>query len=335
MLAVNDAARLYLLASLVSKEGVLSKNAKCLLKEEILKRSEGAISLLEDSSRVVEVVHSAASRMMHSIYTDCPLELAKALSKSERGSSTNKSLIYGEVDFDSFAKILRGLPVNTGKFCDLGSGSGRAVFIARILHDFDECVGVEILHNLHRASASLRLPADVLSRESLGFVRASFLDYDWSDADVAFANSTCFEDDLMDALSDRAERLKPGAILVTFTRSLNSNAPFDLLQRERYKMSWGPATVFVHARKHANGDPFYAGGGGGDEGEDGVVSNGQRDALLTRDRDLEIALDEEEEEEEDDDICGGIAAFNKRTTASGIEGDFEHLEPLVADLIIS
>jgi hypothetical protein len=69
----------------------------------------------------------------------------------------------------------------------------------------------------------------------------SFLDFDWSDGDVIFANSTCFSDELMTLLSKQAESLKPGAIVVTFTKGMSTPA-FELLERKRYRMSWGPAT---------------------------------------------------------------------------------------------
>lgn len=72
-------------------------------------------------------------------------------------------------------------------------------------------------------------------------LQGSFLDYDWSDGDVVFANSTCFDDALMKDMADQAAKLKPGAVFVTFTKGLNSKA-FEVLERKRYKMSWGPAT---------------------------------------------------------------------------------------------
>ena len=50
-----------------------------------------------------------------------------------------------------------------------------------------------------------------------------------------------------------ATRLKPGAIFVTFTKGLNSDK-FEVLDRRRYKMSWGPATVFIHRRLHDSGE---------------------------------------------------------------------------------
>ena len=46
----------------------------------------------------------------------------------------------------------------------------------------------------------------------------SFLDFDWSDGDVVFANSTCFDDELMMDMSKKAEKLKAGALIVTFTK---------------------------------------------------------------------------------------------------------------------
>ena len=52
----------------------------------------------------------------------------------------------------------------------------------------------------------------------------------------------------------QAERLKPGAIVVTFTKGMtNSSNTFELLERKRYKMSWGPATVFIHRRLNEDG----------------------------------------------------------------------------------
>lgn len=30
---------------------------------------------------------------------------------------------------------------------------------------------------------------------------------------------------------------------------------FEVLEKKRYKMSWGPATVFIHRRLNANGSP--------------------------------------------------------------------------------
>lgn len=49
------------------------------------------------------------------------------------------------------------------------------------------------------------------------------MDFDtcnWSDADVVFANSTCFDDALMRNLATTASCLKKGSIFVTLTKRL-------------------------------------------------------------------------------------------------------------------
>lgn len=168
--------------------------------------------------------------------------------------NNEKSLIYGEVEFPSFYRILRKINPQPGlTFYDLGSGTGKAVFAARFAYDFERCIGIEILSSLHQQAAKIvdRYNSSFKQQLALGqpqhvsVFEGSFLDYDWSDGDVVFANSTCFEDDLMAQLSQQAERLKPGAMVVTFTKGMSSPA-FELLERKRSRMSWGPATGWMN-----------------------------------------------------------------------------------------
>ena len=112
-----------------------------------------------------------------------------------------------------------------------GSGNGRVVLAASLLHDFERCVGIEILQNLHddgvaalkvsslarcemqrsamlaqRFDETLRSKLPVDSKSNLKLVHGrfefscfeftrsptlhSFLEVDWSDANVVFACST-------------------------------------------------------------------------------------------------------------------------------------------------
>lgn len=65
-------------------------------------------------------------------------------------------MVYGEIEFLPFAKILHklkgygGLQKPGGVFVDVGCGSGRPVFAAALYHDFDRCIGIEILEGLHQ-----------------------------------------------------------------------------------------------------------------------------------------------------------------------------------------
>lgn len=58
----------------------------------------------------------------------------------------------------------------------------------------------------------------------ISFVGGSFLDRDNDhfDADLVFANSTCFSNELMIDIAKRAEKMRVGARFITFTVKLPS-----------------------------------------------------------------------------------------------------------------
>jgi len=270
-------AKLLLLAALLKNDRIISNNGKSFLKELILRRDSRLDGLLNKfeykrsgDSSFLEMLHDLIMEEARSTYEelfgDTSLELGKTLSKNERDSkqlTDEKSLIYGEVEFDSFYRVLRKINPPPGLvFYDLGSGTGKAVLAARFAYDFSKCIGVEILTSLHRQALTVlqRYESKFKPHLAMGqsqhvmVYEGSFLDYDWSDGDLVFANSTCFDDFLMGSLSDMAGRLKAGAIVVTFTKCM-TNAAFELLERKRYRMSWGPATVFIHRKLNADGSP--------------------------------------------------------------------------------
>ena len=183
----------------------------------------------------------------------------------------NRGLVYGEVEFDSFQKVmetaLTGLQGKPGKFTDLGSGTGKACLWVALTTSFRHIVGIELLEGLYDISNDVLdkfLKANYMavnnsdddmgmfyndSNNSIEYVNSSFLEdeYDWSDSDLVFANSTCFPEDLMMKLSVRSQVMSPGSRFITFTVSLDS--PYwRVIYKERLKMSWGFATVFVHER---------------------------------------------------------------------------------------
>ena len=108
---------------------------RALLKECILRRDPRLTAIMQgfhDSEadeafveRVNALVESEALALHADVFDECPLEVAKALSKRERNAKQldgEKSLIYGEVEFGYFARVLRKIaPRNGGVFYDLGS----------------------------------------------------------------------------------------------------------------------------------------------------------------------------------------------------------------------
>ena len=88
-----------------------------------------------------------------------------------------------------------------------------------------------------------------LGSRKFDLIQGDFLsdEYEWEEADLIFANSTCFTEDLMMKLSVKSQTCKPGTRFITFTASLDS--PYwKVIYKQQLAMSWGPATVFVHLR---------------------------------------------------------------------------------------
>lgn len=204
-----------------------------------------------------------------------------AISNSKKiEDSDNRGLVYGEVEFESFQSVieiaLTGLPNKNGKFTDLGHGTGKACLWVALTTSFQDIVGIEILDGLYEKSENVLkqffinnniniaekidattkttkaiepFPMQYTNGNKIQFIHGSFLEdeYDWSDSDVVFANSTCFPDELMMKLSVRSQLMAPGSRFITFTVSLDS--PYwKVIYKERYKMSWGFATVYIHER---------------------------------------------------------------------------------------
>ncbi|CAM9513142.1 unnamed protein product [Ectocarpus sp. 6 AP-2014] len=218
-----------------------------------------------------------------------PVAIGKAISKTERDEtdqSGNSTLVYGEITFKTLALALRkvktkyGLPGvgssgpagvlqegSGGAFYDIGSGTGKPVFAAAILHPFHKAVGIEILEGLYATSRELLKAWDGGIRDRVGhgqeptkveFFLGDALDMnvcDWSDATVVFANSTCFDDALMRRLASAATALKKGTIFITLTKRLPA-AYFKVLEHDMFPMSWGSATVYISQKTTAPfGDP--------------------------------------------------------------------------------
>ena len=183
-----------------------------------------------------------------------------------------------------------GLQEPGGVFVDVGSGAGKAVVAAmqapasfsllqlapaaacerltprcaaasrRLLHEFSTVVGIELLEGLHKLSLQVldrwhevkdeAEVSDATKQTVVNMVNADFLEYDWNNADVVFANSTCYDERLMKQLAEQCEKLKAGVFVITFTRRLPSKH-FEVLEHERHLMSWGEATVYIQQRKES------------------------------------------------------------------------------------
>lgn len=139
-----------------------------------------------------------------------------------------------------------------------------------------------------------------------------------------------------------AERLRPGAIVVTFTKGLASQK-FELLDKNRYRMSWGPATgttthhpppllspsqghvtVFIHRKLNEDGTPVL----------DGYKLNllPSDEKVYYTNEDASSSSSSEEEEEEEDWENQDIYAYDASAPLSGTPSESEEEDKEQEDL---
>ena len=79
---------------------------------------------------------SLARKIFEELYSKENGYLISKQARKKRGIN-DKKLTYGEVKFDSFYKIVKGIsPTSNKVFYDLGSGNGKAVILASLFGDF-------------------------------------------------------------------------------------------------------------------------------------------------------------------------------------------------------
>ena len=198
-----------------------------------------------------------------------PYEEARNTSRLERELDIDApNLTYGEVTYHSLATILGALREygaldgEDQVFVDLGSGCGRPIVAAALLHKgFRRLIGIEILGGLHQMALRLKQSWDALHIEAgedveertLEFVHGSILNYDWAaQADVVLANSTCFGIPFWAEIEALSKACKPGCYFVSLTFNLGNadkGLHWDLLETMRLEMSWGEADICIHRRR--------------------------------------------------------------------------------------
>ena len=125
---------------------------------------------------------------------------------------------YGEIHPNSTAAMLQCLGVKRGdRYYDLGSGTGKTVLAAALLGL--NATGVEVVESRSLGAELAARNLQQLGNEDMispRFIHGSLLDVDFSDADVIFANSVLFPEELMEGFSRIAESLRPGSWVVSY-----------------------------------------------------------------------------------------------------------------------
>lgn len=168
------------------------------------------------------------------------------------------SLTYGECTPAGVGAILAAVNPKPGEvFYDLGSGTGKMLIYAAFLHPFSKVVGVELLPELHEAAVEIGKRykeeiqpqfTDARKNTQIEYRLEDIFDTDMTDAGIVVSHCcTCFDEPMMQNLSDALELCKPGTRIVTITRGLTSPA-FKSIGTSMCEMGWGQATINAYVR---------------------------------------------------------------------------------------
>lgn len=199
------------------------------------------------------------SNLQDTLFADIAGYSLSSAGKVAIGREGDPALTYGECTPEAVAHILTVAGAKPGEvFYDLGSGTGKMVVYAAFLVPLKKSVGVELLPELHDAAA---LAGDRYRKEiqpqftdarrstALSFLQGDIFEADLTDADIVVSHCcTCFDDALMQQLSDKLEACKPGTRIVTITRGLSSPA-FRHISSTPCQMGWGQATANAYCRQ--------------------------------------------------------------------------------------
>ena len=215
--------------------------------------------------------------MMTTTMDDEKMEEEEAMKKKrKRTSCTNRNnrnnFVYGEVVLEPFYDFLSRsseayLPQSSSsrKYYDLGSGTGKSVFIAALTGKFSFAGGCEILECLHGVATTvvedyreMIEPMTNAMNNSNNKTTELRVDLDdifsvervrmWSQCEYVFCNCLTWEDEQMETLARAAEHLKEGSIFVTVLLPLPSEK-FEVIAEEECLFSWGGEAPLVIHRK--------------------------------------------------------------------------------------
>lgn len=214
-----------------------------------------------DSERVSRLL-----ALLDDLYADRSLESRLSMSRNERRERRlyDETWSYSEIHPQCFLGLLLKLRVHghlrkpgKGVFVDCGSGFGKNVYCASMVHTWERCIGIEGLTSLANAADGLKqrfkdvvVPKLDLREPDLSFITTDFLEERLLvSATLVYADLAWLSEPQFDALQSMFVDLTHGAVVITLARPLDSDAFFLLWRDDAAQTTWGTAPVFVYERK--------------------------------------------------------------------------------------
>ena len=240
-------------------------SSQSLTEEQLL---DIQIANTKQMEQEIDVMINKQTYLFDKLYHDYDFNKCKDISAKcrRRNNFSNAGLAYAEIKYSQYAEIFcqlyqHGLEREglAGKFVDIGSGTGKAVFATALLHDFKWIVGIEILDDLVEISNTIlsdRWKQFILNGEikevdkrqiDIKFVCGDASYIPWQDGDVVFMNATSFGEKLRASLTAVAEKMRKDSLLISVTHPLNSKM-FECVLALKMDVSWGSATAYVYKK---------------------------------------------------------------------------------------
>jgi SAM-dependent methyltransferase len=152
---------------------------------------------------------------------------------------------YGEIVPASMEQLIAILELKEGDiFYDLGSGKGQVVIYIVLRTPLRKCVGIELATTRHsyaveakkRLASCGNAPDCVIEFYQGDFTQPSF---NMDDATIVWMNSTCYPDNVMEVITQRLSKLRPGLRVITLKAlPTPEKYHFKEIQELRLEMTW-------------------------------------------------------------------------------------------------
>jgi SAM-dependent methyltransferase len=155
-----------------------------------------------------------------------------------------ENFTYGETPCITVKHILAVSGCEKGKhFVDLGCGRGKATFYAHYLHDM-KAEGCEIIPTFIKKAEIIK---GKMNADGVNFINRDILEVDFSEADIVYIAGTTFDDELVEKLNEKLEKMKKNSVVVTLSYPLQTEM-FDMFAKKSLFFSWGKNSVYFHRR---------------------------------------------------------------------------------------
>jgi SAM-dependent methyltransferase len=181
---------------------------------------------------------------MDFFYKKVPPSKVSYQERKDRNILDDKTLTYGESTWKGLIDIIEAAEIKPDDlFYDLGSGSGKIIFLVNKKFGI-KGVGIEFIEYFTKMSNIIKKKLDL---ERIKFINSDFFKEDFSKGTIFYMTATCFNDQIMERMSEKFKKLKEGSRIITITRPLKGEH-LELYKKKIVEFGWSKDHVFFYRK---------------------------------------------------------------------------------------